>query len=162
MPVSTEKESELFTSLAPARTPLIRSFPKLSKIKIYRRIIARKMYSNPPMHGALIVAKILNNKENFAAWQKELKDDVANRIIKMRKLLRAELERIGAPGTWDHITNQIGMFSFTGLSTKQCEILIDKYHIYLLKSGRISMAGINEKNYKYLAESIKSAIEQAK
>lgn len=120
------------------------------------------MYSNPPMHGALIVAKILNNKENFAAWQKELKDDVANRIIKMRKLLRAELERIGAPGTWDHITNQIGMFSFTGLSTKQCEILIDKYHIYLLKSGRISMAGINEKNYKYLAESIKSAIEQAK
>jgi aspartate/tyrosine/aromatic aminotransferase len=49
------------------------------------------MYSNPPMHGALIVAKILNNKENFAEWQKELRDDVANRIIKMRSLLRAEL-----------------------------------------------------------------------
>ncbi len=66
--------------------------------------------------------------------------------------------RIQAPGTWDHITNQIGMFSFTGLNTKQCEILIEKFHIYLLKSGRISMAGINEKNYKYLASSIKSAM----
>ena len=53
------------------------------------RIIARKMYSNPPMHGALIVARILNNKDNFAEWQKELRDDVANRIIKMRTLLRA-------------------------------------------------------------------------
>lgn len=91
-----------------------------------------------------------------------MKYDVANRIITMRKLLREELERIKTPGTWDHITNQIGMFSFTGLTTKQCEILIEKYHIYLLKSGRISMAGINEKNYKYLASSIKAAIEEAK
>lgn len=53
------------------------------------------------------------------------------------------------------------MFSYTGLSTKQCEILIDKFHIYLLKSGRISMAGINEKNVKYLAQAIKSAISEA-
>ena len=49
------------------------------------------MYSNPPLHGALIIAKILNNKDNFAEWQKELRDDVAHRIIKMRKILRAEL-----------------------------------------------------------------------
>lgn len=50
------------------------------------------------------------------------------------------------------------MFSYTGLTTKQCEILINKFHIYLLKSGRISMAGINEKNVRYLAKSIKAAI----
>lgn len=53
------------------------------------------------------------------------------------------------------------MFSFTGLSVKQCEVLIEKYHIYLLKSGRISMAGINEKNIKYLASSMKAAISEA-
>jgi aspartate/tyrosine/aromatic aminotransferase len=52
------------------------------------------------------------------------------------------------------------MFSYTGLTTKQCEILIDKYHIYLLKSGRISMAGVNAKNVVYLAESIKSSISE--
>jgi aspartate aminotransferase len=61
-------------------------------------------------------------------------------------------------GKWNHITDQIGMFSYTGLSEKQCEILIKKYHIYLLKSGRISMPGINTKNVQYLAESIKAAI----
>jgi aspartate aminotransferase len=54
------------------------------------------------------------------------------------------------------------MFSYTGLSEKQCEILIKKYHIYLLKSGRISMPGINTKNVQYLAESIKAAIEETK
>lgn len=79
----------------------------------------------------------------------------------MRKSLRSELESLGTPGTWNHITDQIGMFSYTGLSTKQCEILIDKYHIYLLKSGRISMAGVNAKNVKYLAKAIKEAIAQA-
>ena len=77
----------------------------------------------------------------------------------MRKVLRNELERLKTPGTWNHITDQIGMFSYTGLTQKQCEILINKYHVYLLKSGRISMAGINEKNVKYLANAMKSAIE---
>lgn len=78
----------------------------------------------------------------------------------MREVLRAELEKLQTPGTWNHITDQIGMFSYTGLTVKQCEQLISKYHIYLLKSGRISMAGINEKNVKYLAKAIKSVIEE--
>ncbi len=119
------------------------------------------MYSSPPLHGSMIASEILNNQEAFQSWRDELKNDVASRIIQMRKVLRAELEKLGAPGTWNHITDQIGMFSYTGLSVKQCEILINKYHVYLLKSGRISMAGINEKNVKYLAKSMKSAMEEA-
>ena len=106
------------------------------------------------------MAQVLNNKQNFAEWETELRDVVAKRIIDMRHLLRQTLEKIGAPGKWNHITEQIGMFSYTGLSEKVCEVLINKYHIYLLKSGRISLAGINEKNVKYLAESIKAAIEE--
>lgn len=50
------------------------------------------------------------------------------------------------------------MFSYTGLSEKVCELLSSKYHVYLLKSGRISMAGINKRNVKYLAQSIKRAL----
>jgi aspartate aminotransferase len=53
------------------------------------------------------------------------------------------------------------MFSYTGLSEKVCELLSDKYHVYLLKSGRISMAGINKKNVKYLAQAIKRALQEA-
>ncbi len=52
------------------------------------------------------------------------------------------------------------MFSYTGLSVKQCEIcLIKKYHIYLVKNGRISMAGLNTKNVNYVAEAMKDAVE---
>lgn len=125
------------------------------------KIIVRQIYSNPSRYGAEVVAQVLNNKDNFKEWETELKDTVAKRIIDMRTLLRSTLEKIGTPGTWNHITDQIGMFSYTGLSEKACEIMINKYHIYLLKSGRISLAGINEKNVKYLAESIKAAIIEA-
>lgn len=79
----------------------------------------------------------------------------------MRRALRAELESIGASGTWNHITDQNGMFSFTGLSFKQCEILNKQLHVYMLKSGRISIGGINTKNVKYIAWAFKQAIARA-
>lgn len=69
--------------------------------------------------------------------EKELKE-VSQRIKEMRKALRNELERLGTPGDWSHITKQIGMFSFTGLTPKQVEVMIKKYHIYMLSNGRIS------------------------
>jgi aspartate/tyrosine/aromatic aminotransferase len=73
------------------------------------------MYSNPPVHGARIMARIIGNPDNFAAWRAELKA-VADRIKAMRKLLLEKLVANGAPGNWDHIVSQIGMFSFTGLT----------------------------------------------
>ena len=68
----------------------------------------------------MVAQTILNDPKYFEAWEKELRDTVAMRIIKMRKVLRDELEKIGTPGTWNHVTDQIGMFSYTGLTTKQC------------------------------------------
>ena len=76
----------------------------------------------------------------------------------MRLALRSELERIGAPGAWNHITEQAGMFSFTGLSEKACTILIKKYHIHLLSTGRVNIAGITPKNVGYLSYSIKKTL----
>ena len=76
----------------------------------------------------------------------------------MRSLLRNHLEKLQVNGTWNHITDQIGMFSYTGMTVKQCEVLINKYAIYLLKNGRISMAGITTKNVEYLANAMKDAI----
>jgi aspartate/tyrosine/aromatic aminotransferase len=54
------------------------------------------------------------------------------------------------------------MFSYTGLNEKQCECLINKHHIYLVKNGRISMPGINSKNVGYIANAIKDALENVK
>lgn len=74
------------------------------------------MYSTPNRYGAEVVSQILNNKQYLSEWETELKEVVAKRIIDMRHLLRQTLEKIGAPGKWDHITDQVGMFSYTGLS----------------------------------------------
>lgn len=63
---------------------------------------------------------------------------MSQRIRSMRKALTDELKRLGTPGDWSHITKQIGMFSFTGLTPKQVEVMINKYHIYMLSNGRIS------------------------
>eukprot|EP00742_Colponemidia_sp_Colp-10_P003024 GILJ01003226.1.p1 GENE.GILJ01003226.1~~GILJ01003226.1.p1 ORF type:complete len:444 (+),score=75.07 GILJ01003226.1:40-1332(+) len=128
----------------------------LSQVKL----VIRPMYSNPPVHGARIVAKVLSNPEYFNEWATELKA-VSERILSMRQALVDALQRLQTPGTWTHITSQIGMFSYTGLSPAQVEVLIKKYHIYLLKSGRISMAGINTRNVEYLATAIHDAVTSA-
>ncbi len=123
------------------------------------KLVIRPMYSNPPAHGALIVFKVLSSPENYKKWTEELAA-VSKRIIEVRDLLRKKLEDLKTPGTWEHITNQIGMFSYTGLNEKICESLINKYHVYMLKNGRISLTGITKKNSAYLAESINNAIKE--
>lgn len=122
------------------------------------KLIIRPMYSNPPLHGARIVSRVLNNPTYNAEWEKELKS-VADRINNMRTALRDELVKNGCKGNWDHITNQIGMFSYTGMTQEQCEFLTNKYEIYLVKNGRISMAGVNTKNVAKLAAAMKDAID---
>jgi len=77
----------------------------------------------------------------------------------MRILLRAALEKNGAKGTWDHVTKQIGMFSFTGLTQKQSQAMISKHHIYMTANGRISIAGLTTNNVEYVANAIKDVIE---
>lgn len=121
-------------------------------------LVVRPDYSNPPSHGAFIVAKILTTPELFKEWNDEVKM-VSSRIIKMRKLLKENLEKIGAPGKWDHITKQIGMFSFTGLDADQSQRMIDKHHIYMLKNGRISIPGLRDSNVEYVAKAIKEVVD---
>ncbi|XP_043840650.1 aspartate aminotransferase, cytoplasmic [Dromiciops gliroides] len=119
--------------------------------------IVRVLWSNPPAQGARIVATTLSNPELFNEWKENVKT-MADRILLMRAELRSRLEALGTPGTWNHITEQIGMFSFTGLTTKQVEYLINEKHIYLLPSGRINMCGLTTKNLDYVATSIHEAV----
>ena len=77
-------------------------------------LLVRANYSNPPNHGARIVGTVLNNSALTEQWKGHIKT-MADRIISMRHGLRERLEKMETPGTWNHITDQIGMFSFTGL-----------------------------------------------
>lgn len=121
------------------------------------KMVIRPMYSSPPIHGAHIVNTILSDPVKLEQWKREL-TEMASRISEVRKLLRKGLEDKKTPGTWQHITDQIGMFSFTGLNPEQCERLISKHHIYLLKTGRISLAGLNKGNIKYMVESVNEVV----
>mmetsp|Transcript_31117 Transcript_31117/g.47546 ORF Transcript_31117/g.47546 Transcript_31117/m.47546 type:complete len:163 (-) Transcript_31117:60-548(-) len=126
----------------------------LSQIKI----IIRTAYSSPPKHGARIAALILNKPELRAQWLNEL-INVTNRMTEMRTLLRKNLESNGAKGSWEHVTKQIGMFSFTGLTPAQSDQMVKKHHIYMTKNGRISVAGLTKGNVKHVADSIKDVTE---
>lgn len=119
--------------------------------------IVRPMYSSPPIHGAWLVMKILGDKGNFDAWKAELAS-MANRVNDMRTMLRDGLEKKGTPGTWRHITDQIGMFSYTGLTKKMCERLIKDHHVYLVGAGRMNMAGLNRSNMQYTIDSIDTVV----
>lgn len=79
---------------------------------------------------------------------------MADRIMEMRTLLKSEMYAAGSTKDWEFITDQIGMFAYTGMTLGQCEKLISEHHIYLTKDGRISMAGINTGNVKYVAAAI--------
>jgi aspartate aminotransferase len=76
---------------------------------------------------------------------------MADRIITMRHAMVKSLKDHGSPHDWTHITDQIGMFAFTGITADQVADLSNKHHIYLVKSGRISIAGLNTKNFDRIA-----------
>jgi len=109
------------------------------------RILVRLNYSFPPLHGARIAAKILLNVDLRNQWLKELVT-VTDRIARMRIKLKEALIKNGTPGNWDHITNQVGMFSFTGLSPEESKAMVDNHSIYMTGNGRISICGLTEKN----------------
>jgi aspartate aminotransferase len=118
------------------------------------KVLIRAMYSNPPLSGARIVSEVLSEPSLKDEWKREVKL-MADRIITMRAQLRQHLEKdFKSAHNWRHITDQIGMFCYTGLKPEQVERMIKEFHIYLTKDGRISMAGLTSKNVRYVAQAI--------
>ncbi|XP_017982313.1 PREDICTED: aspartate aminotransferase, mitochondrial isoform X2 [Theobroma cacao] len=129
-------------------------------VKSQLQQLARPTYSNPPLHGALIVSTILGDPDLKKLWLKEVKV-MADRIIGMRTALRGNLEKLGSPLSWQHITNQIGMFCYSGLTPEQVDRLTNEFHIYMTRNGRISMAGVTTGNVEYLANAIHEVTKSA-
>ncbi|XP_052772467.1 aspartate aminotransferase, cytoplasmic-like [Mya arenaria] len=130
------------------------------KVRSQMEIIVRTTWSNPANHGARIVASVLNNQPLCAEWKQNIKT-MADRILLMRDQLHQKLKAIGCPGNWDHIVQQRGMFSYTGLNGQQCEQLKKRFHIYAMKSGRINMCGLTPSNIDYVAKAINSVVTGA-
>lgn len=120
-------------------------------------LLIRGMYSNPPNHGARVVATALNDPTLYTEWRGCIQI-MADRIRLMRAGLKERLVNQGTPGNWDHVTNQIGMFSYTGLKPQHVDYLRSQYHIYMLKSGRINICGLTTTNLDYVANAIHDAV----
>ena len=130
------------------------SSEEMERVSSQLKLLVRPMYSNPPIHGARIVAEILGNDSLRSQWIQECKG-MAARIIDMRRNLRNEIEILDKGNNkWQHVTDQIGMFCFTGLTKPQVDLLKSKHAVYCTADGRISMAGITSKNVQYVAAAI--------
>ena len=115
--------------------------------------IIRPMYSSPPKHGSNIVKTVLGDDALTSKYYEECKS-MADRIASMRQRLVEELHRAGSTHDWSHVTGQIGMFAFTGMSAAMVDQLTDEYAIYLTRDGRISLAGLNEENVTTVARAM--------
>jgi aspartate aminotransferase len=115
--------------------------------------VARGIYSMPPDHGAAIAGRILNTPELRSLWVEELAG-VRSRINGLRSLLVNKLAERGAPRDFSFIARERGMFSFLGISREQVIRLREEFHVYMLESSRINLAGINSSNVDYVADSI--------
>ena len=79
---------------------------------------------------------------------------MADRVISMRKQLRENLTKEGSTRDWSHITDQIGMFCFTGMTPEQVDRLMKEFSVYLTKDGRVAIVGITSGNVQYLAHAM--------
>ena len=121
----------------------------LSQLK---RVI-RTNYSNPPTHGASIVAAVLGSHELRALWEQEL-GEMRERIRAMRSGLVAGLAAAGVPDDYGFVQRQRGMFSYSGLSAAQVERLKTEHGIYAVGTGRICVAALNTTNLPTVAAAI--------
>jgi aspartate aminotransferase, mitochondrial len=122
------------------------------------RIIVRPMYSSPPLHGSSIVKIVLSDPQLTSQYYDECRH-MAARIQSMRTRLVEALKAVGSTHDWSHVTGQIGMFAYTGMSEDMCDRLTSEYAIYLTRDGRVSLAGLNENNLAYVAQAIHSVTD---
>ena len=130
-----------------------------TKIKVMSQVkkLVRANYSNPPAHGGAIVSTILADDALTALWKQELAD-MRDRINGMRTKFVETLKAKGVTRDFDFITKQLGMFSFSGLTKDQVNTLKTEHGVYIVGSGRISVAGMTPSNMDYLCESIAAVL----
>ena len=110
----------------------------------------RRNYSSPPGFGAQVVSQVLNAPALNALWQEEV-EAMRTRISAMRVALVKALQAALPAGDFSYLLTQRGMFSYTGFSTRQVDILREEYGIYLIASGRVCVAGLNHGNIARVA-----------
>ncbi|SEK08536.1 amino acid aminotransferase [Paraburkholderia diazotrophica] len=120
----------------------------------------RANYSNPPTHGAKIVARVLTTPALRQSWEDELAT-MCRRIVRMRGAIHDRLRGNVPDALLARYLEQRGMFTYTGLSAEQVDLLRERHGVYLIRSGRMCVAALNEKNVGTAAQAISEIFSQA-
>jgi aromatic-amino-acid transaminase len=121
------------------------------------KIVIRTNYSNPPIHGGQVVATVLNTPELRALWEKELAA-MRVRIKQMRTAMVQKLKAAGVKQDMSFIEQQVGMFSYSGLTKDQMVRLRNEFSVYGTDTGRMCVAALNSKNIDYVCASIAKVV----
>jgi aromatic-amino-acid transaminase len=150
---SFSKSFSLYGERVGALSVLCESKEEAERVLSQLKIVIRTNYSNPQIHGATVVANVLNNPELRAQWEKEL-GEMRVRIKAMRQKLVDGLKAAGVKQDMSFITTQIGMFSYSGLTKDQMVRLRNEFGVYGTDTGRMCVAALNSKNIDYVCASI--------
>jgi aromatic-amino-acid transaminase len=115
----------------------------------------RANYSNPPTHGARVVARVLTEPALRASWEREL-TGMRDRIADMRSVIHGLLAGRVSEAARARYVSQRGMFTYTGLLPEQVDRLRADHGVYVLRSGRMCVAGLNKSNVATVADAIAS------
>ena len=154
---SFSKSFSLYGERVGALSVLCASKEDADRVLSQLKIVIRTNYSNPQIHGATVVAAVLNTPELRAQWEEELAE-MRVRIKAMRQKLVEGLKAAGVKQDMGFITQQIGMFSYSGLSKDQMVRLRNEFGVYGTDTGRMCVAALNSKNIGYVCESIAKVI----
>ncbi len=150
---SFSKNFGLYRERTGALTIVGKTPTTIEKAMSHIKACIRTNYSNPPSHGAQAAATVLNDPTLRAQWDSEVKA-MRDRINTMRTLFVDTLETKGVQRDFSFIAHQRGMFSFSGLTPEQVDVLRERYSIYIVNSGRINIAGMTKDNIVPLCEAI--------
>jgi aromatic-amino-acid transaminase len=154
---SFSKSFSLYGERVGALSVLCASKEEADRVLSQLKIVIRTNYSNPPTHGGAIVAAVLGNPELRALWEREL-GEMRVRIKAMRQKLVEGLKAAGVKQDMSFITQQIGMFSYSGLSKDQMVRLRSEFGVYGTDTGRMCVAALNSKNIDYVCQCIAKVI----
>jgi aromatic-amino-acid transaminase len=154
---SFSKSFSLYGERVGALSVLCTDKEEASRVLSQLKIMIRTNYSNPPIHGGTVVAMVLNTPELRAVWEKELAA-MRVRIKEMRVALVQKLKDAGVKEDMSFITQQIGMFSYSGLNKDQMVRLRSEFGVYGTDTGRMCVAALNSKNIDYVCASIAKVI----
>ena len=121
------------------------------------KFMIRRNYSNPPMHGGQVVARVLNDPELRTLWEGEV-EEMRERILAMRNALFQVLSAKLPGRDLRYFLTQRGMFSYTGLSAEQVDRLKNEFGVYLIRSGRMCIAGLNTRNVEATATAMAAVL----